>query len=216
MAKGSSQVYMRVNGEHTFDVSASKTPTPDRGALFEGASSDGSRVFFLANYGLASSSSAGKEAASGCNISATEGKYGEGCDLYEYRFSDPSTGAGTLKDLSADVEAQTGDTRGADVRGVVGISADGSSIYFSASGQLVHGKGNSEEQNEIPYPRQDEELRLDEANVYVSHEAGSPKIRRDHTPQRGRERSADRSPRRARRRRGARDAVSGRPRLPRR
>ena len=66
---GTPQVYMRVNGSKTLTISASKTCVPkepcstvDRGALFEGASSDGTRAFFLANYGLTPSSSAGSEA----------------------------------------------------------------------------------------------------------------------------------------------------------
>ncbi len=174
---GTTQVYMRVNGATTVTISASQTcgptppcSTPDRGALFEGASSDGSRVFFVANYGLASASSAGSQAPTRCNLSATGGKYGEGCDLYEYR-----TASGTLTDLSPDVEAQSGDTKGADVRGVVGISDDGTSVYFSSSGQLVPGKGNSQVNNETPYPHQEEELRLDEVNVYVTHDAGEPR-----------------------------------------
>ena len=179
---GTPQVYMRVDGNKTLTISASTTCAPkepcstlDRGALFEGASSDGTRAFFLANYGLAASSSAGGEAQTTCNTSATDGKYGEGCDLYEFRLADATGGKGTLTDLSADVEAQTGDTKGANVRGVVGISDDGSSVYFSASGQLVPGKGNTEIQNETPYPHLDEELRLDEANVYNSREAEAPR-----------------------------------------
>ena len=169
--RGATQVYMRIDGERTVDVSASKTATPDQGALFEGASADGSSVFFIANYGLTSRSSSGKQAPSRCNVSATEDRYGEGCDLYEYRVSDGVSGEGTLTDLSADQEAQTGDTKGADVRGVVAISEDGSTVYFSSSGQIVPGKGNSEAQNEQRYERSAEELRLDEANVYVSHAA---------------------------------------------
>ncbi len=179
---GTPQVYMRVDGSKTLTISASKTcvakqpcSTVDRGALFEGASSDGTRAFFLANYGLTPSSSAGSEAQTTCDTSATDGKYGEGCDLYEFRLADAAGGEGTLTDLSADLEAQTGDTKGANVRGVVGISGDGSSVYFSTSGQLVPGKGNTEAQNETPYPQLDEELRLDEANVYVSRDAGAPR-----------------------------------------
>jgi hypothetical protein len=132
-------------------------------------SRDGRRILFLANYGLTPSSSAGKEAATTCQPEGASA--GNGCDLYEYRVVDPETGAGTLTDLSADVEASTTDTKGANARGVVGISEDGAYVYFSTSGQLVAGKGNSEATNET-----EETLtgKVKEANVYVSHEGGAP------------------------------------------
>src|SRR5208282_1989900 len=64
---------------------------------------------------------------------------GSGCDLYEY-----DVGNGHLDDISSD----PGDANGADVRGVLGIAADGSAVYFSATGQLVPGIGNTEAENE--------------------------------------------------------------------
>ncbi len=157
------EVYMRLEDRvtkqlSTKEISKSTTSTPDKGAVFQGASPDGGKAFFLANYGLtpAPHMSVGSQAAKSC---ATDGSKtipaGTGCDLYSY-----DTASGELTDLSADVESVTGDTKGANVRGVLGWSADGSYVYFSASGQLVKGQGKSEAENEA----------AKEASVYAYHE----------------------------------------------
>jgi hypothetical protein len=148
--RGVSQIFMRVAGETTVQISASDTATPDSGARLEGASRDGQRVFFVANYGLTEQTSSGSAAPTTCLTSSTPG---QGCDLYEYNVT-----SGKLKDLSVDTGA-AGDTTGADVRGVVGISRDGSYVYFSAAGQLIAGEGNSGAANEAGH----------DANVYAYH-----------------------------------------------
>jgi hypothetical protein len=155
--QGAFQVYVRENATTTVEASASQTAVPvrDTGAVYQGATKDGSRVFFLANYGLTETSSSGAEAAKVCTRNAKGGiNAGTGCDLYEY-----NTSAKKLVDLSADIEAQTTDKKGANARGVVGFSEDGSYVYFSASGKLVAG-GRTQVENEANK----------EANVYAYHE----------------------------------------------
>jgi hypothetical protein len=113
-------VFVRENGTSTHDVSASDTGIPDLGAEFQGATPDGSRVYFTANAGLTSETSAA------------------GTDLYEYDLE-----TSTLSDRSADHEAG-----GASVGGVLGFADDGSHVYFAARGQLDPGRGNSSAQNQ--------------------------------------------------------------------
>lgn len=120
---GEQGVFAREDGSHTVDVSTSETSTPDTGATYRGATPDGSRVYFTANAGLATSSS---EAGT--------------TDLYEYDFDKPA--GHRLADLSVTSEAG-----GAAVQAVVGIAADGSHAYFTATGQLVPGRGKTRVQN---------------------------------------------------------------------
>ena len=151
------QVFMHEIGASTTQVSKSKTEVPDNGAKFYGASADGSKVFFAANYGLTERSSNGAEAPVACQ-SGSSAPGGIGCDLYEYQVA-----GGTLTDISADLEAETGDKTGANVRGVVGMSEDGSRVYFSTNGQLVPGGGQSGAANAEKH----------ESNVYA-YDAANP------------------------------------------
>ena len=154
-AAGTQQVYARVNSSTTVHVSATDTATADNGSRFQAASVDGNRVYFLANYGLTSTTSKGTEAASTCELApAVTTSAGQGCDLYQYEFS-----TGKLTDLTADEESATGDKAGANARGLVGVSKDGSYVYFSTAGRLVAGEGNSAATNEANK----------EANVYAYH-----------------------------------------------
>jgi hypothetical protein len=144
------QIFMRVQGTKTVEISKTDTAVVDDGARFQAASSDGSRVFFTANYGLAASTSKGP--ATWCQFTpGSSESAGQGCDLYEYNGA-----SAKLTDLSAD----TVDATGANVRGVLGISRDGTYVYFSATGQLVAGVGNTGAVNEANH----------EANVYAYHE----------------------------------------------
>jgi hypothetical protein len=120
---GKEAVFVRENGSTTVDASQSQTGTPNnQGSIFEMASADGSKVFFRARYGIASTSSSG------------------GVDLYSY-----DTGSGALEDVSADSNPL--DTGGAEVDGVLGASKDGSYVYFAARGQLVPEAGGTAAQN---------------------------------------------------------------------
>ena len=50
---GDREIFMRVAGQQTVQISASDTATPDNGARYQAASRDGSSVFFTANCGRA-------------------------------------------------------------------------------------------------------------------------------------------------------------------
>ncbi len=141
---GENQVYDRINGNETVELSAPELgstledPTP-RPAKFWAASSDGSRVFFTSAADLTTASKVG-----------TQG----GEDLYEYDFARPA--GEKLHDLSVDTNAVDA-ARGASVLGVVGTSLAGDFVYFAADGELVPGEGSD------GHP-----------NLYVSHEGGPP------------------------------------------
>ena len=143
------------------------SPNPevrDTGAKFEAASADGARVFFVANYGLV-----GADGTSNCLLMTVNNQKdenngaGTGCDLYEYDVQ-----GGSLNNLSADAT----DPHGADVRGVLGISEDGSVVYFAATGQLVPDEGNTAEEDEKTEgtTRSGEPKTEAEANVYAYSE----------------------------------------------
>jgi len=133
---GKRAVFVRKSATKTVDASQPTTATPTLGAMYQGASPDGSHVFFLANYGLASTSSSGP--AEDCSAVTQAGT--KACDLYDYDIENE-----TLTDISADTNPA--DPRGAVVQGVVDISEDGETVYFAALGQLVPGKGRTYAQN---------------------------------------------------------------------
>jgi hypothetical protein len=100
-------------------------------ALYLGASSDASKVFFADTFRLTGDS--------------TAEEFGLG-DLYLF---EPAVGeAGRLADLTVD----HGDPGGAEVQGVLGASADGSYLYFVANGVLAPGAapGNCNAYGESP------------------------------------------------------------------
>jgi hypothetical protein len=129
-------VFARLDGTTTVDVSQSQTATASTFAKYQIASTDGSRVFFLANYGLTTTPTPGWPAA--CTHAT-----GAGCDLYEYDFAKPA--GSRLTSLSLD--ANPADTGGAGVVGVLDASEDGSHVYFAARGQLVPGQGSTQAEN---------------------------------------------------------------------
>jgi hypothetical protein len=118
---GKAGVFVRESGAVTRDLSLTRTSAADVGATYQYAAADGSRVFFTANAGLTTKTSA------------------KGTDLYEYNLKES-----TLTDLS--VETDPGE-EAAEVGGFLGASADGSHVYFAAQGQLVQGRGNTLSQN---------------------------------------------------------------------
>jgi hypothetical protein len=115
------QLYMRVNGTRTVQISAPQRPVngPDpagsQPAEFLGATPSGSKVLFISTEKLTDDSTASA---------------GSAPDLYIY-----DTASGTLKDLSVDPNA--GEAAG--VQGVVGMSSDGAYVYFAAAGVLAAG-----------------------------------------------------------------------------
>jgi hypothetical protein len=155
------QIYARVNRAETINLSE---PTPNdscsdptctintqsaneaadfRDANFEGASEDGSKVFFTSTQQLTNEASEDPNLADSAVVNQGEkgcaaipgvetGTVGpNGCNLYEYNFNE-ATGA-RLKLLSA------GDSSGLgpEVQGVGAISEDGSHVYFVAGGVLT-------------------------------------------------------------------------------
>ena len=148
---GKRAVFVRKSPTETIDVSLKQGGASNSlGAHYETASTDGSHVFFTANYGLTSSSSAG---ATQCELVSVGVPNGKGCDLYDFDVD-----AGTLQDLSAN--SSPANPTGASVVGVVDASEDGSYVYFAARGQLVPGQGNTYAQNTTSPGA---------ANVYLSH-----------------------------------------------
>ncbi len=123
----SPQLYMRVDGTSTLDVSAPEPGVKEAGhaplvypAWYVGASADGSRVFFATQTWL----TADHPAAHGlelyeCEITETE-EGGPGCILTRITAGEhPENTAG--------------------LHMVFGVSADGSAVYFSANGVLAPG-----------------------------------------------------------------------------
>jgi hypothetical protein len=112
------QIYLRQDGTSTIRISASQRIVPDtpQPATFLMATADGSHVFFKSAEKLTDDSTSD----------------GIGQDLYRYDVA-----SGDLQDLSLDGEA--GDGLGAGVLGMLGMSDDGSAVYFAAGGQLVPG-----------------------------------------------------------------------------
>lgn len=125
---GKPALFVRRDGASTVKASASKTAVVNQGAVYQLASKSGSRVLFLANYGLTSTTSAGPTDGN-CAFSPPLS-----CDLYAYDVA-----TGDLTDLSA----HTAESGGAMVAGVLGASDDASHVYFAARGQLVPGRGRS-------------------------------------------------------------------------
>jgi hypothetical protein len=133
------QLYVREDGASTIEVSKSqRTPEDPAGpqsARFQGASVDGSRVFFTSCAKLTddATASAGPAGSSAC----FPGEPGAGDDLYEYDLEN-----GVLSDLAVDklTAEKRGDLLGAAVLGVADISEDGSYVYFVAEGTLTTGK----------------------------------------------------------------------------
>lgn len=116
--RGKTAIFAREDGTVTRDLTLSQTSTPAANATYQWATPDGSRVFFTANAGLTAESSS------------------EGTDLYEYDFARPE--GQRLTDLSVDHDAG-----GAAFNAFLGASEDGSSVYFSARGQLLPGQGRT-------------------------------------------------------------------------
>lgn len=137
---GKRAVFVRKSPTETVDASL-PTHGPTSGATYEMASPDGSHVFFLANYGIAATSSSGPNGDCSSRFGGSNGEFATTpCDLYDYNVE-----TGELRDISAD--PNPGDPTGAVVQGVLDVSKDGSVVYFAALGQLVPGKGRTYAQN---------------------------------------------------------------------
>jgi hypothetical protein len=124
------KLYLREDGTSTTQVSASQRSTPDpngsKPAAWVASTPDNSKIYFLSCEKLTEDSTAFSTAANSCREDE------QGQDLYLY---EPDSG--NLTDLT--VDATAGDPQGADVAGLLGISEDGSYVYFAANGVLAPG-----------------------------------------------------------------------------
>jgi hypothetical protein len=121
-----SDLYVRENGSTTVDVSKPPAGVADWGASFVGASTDGSKVFFL----------------SGSQLTPDKAMSGPGhVDLYEYDVD-----TGVLRRLSVGPPGHDD----AQLASAI-VSADGSHAYFTALGQLVPGAGEPGQENLYMY-----------------------------------------------------------------
>jgi hypothetical protein len=133
-----------VTGCDTTECAKNSTESP-RVANFEGASSDGSRVFFTDTQQLTDEASeSSKDSLAGCAGVSEPG----GCNLYESVCAEPCGTLSEAPDAQArelmDVSAGAKETGGPRVQGVMAVSADGSHVYFVAEGVLT-GNEESEE-----------------------------------------------------------------------
>jgi DNA-binding beta-propeller fold protein YncE len=126
---------------------APEPPPSQSNSRYRTANNEDSRVFFTSEERLTgdSTASAGKE------------------DLYEFETSGAGKPlAGKLTDLT--VDGNTGES--ADVRGVIGASEDGSSVYFVANGVLGDGRERGAESGECERP---EKQLTATCTLYVEH-----------------------------------------------
>jgi hypothetical protein len=138
--EGITELYDRIDGSETIELSAPAAGAEPAGcetggkacnaepAKFWAASADGALVYFTSKAALTKESNTGPELPPGPGANP-------GDDLYRYDVD-----THTLTDLTVD----TNDPDGADVLGVAGASADGSYVYFVATGELAAGASSGE------------------------------------------------------------------------
>jgi hypothetical protein len=162
-AAGSGQLYLREHGTRTIWVSASQKSSPDPGlrpAAFVAATPDGSKVFFLSCEKLTDGSTAESSSST-----ETCGGAKEGQDLYSF-----DTSTGELTDLTEDHGPTAAETHGAAVKGLVGISEDGSFAYFVANGVLTGSQENGNGEHAEPGTcTSDPENEGKNCNLYLAH-----------------------------------------------
>lgn len=132
-------LYVAQNGAST-EATTSRCTTGNTGLAGPGgnclaAGSSGSGLFFTA---AADGSVAFFTSSEELTNDANTGSGGGGNDLYGYDVA-----SGALTDLTPD--SNPADTSGAGVQGVVGASADGSFVYFVATGTMAAGAAPGED-----------------------------------------------------------------------
>jgi hypothetical protein len=122
-----------ISGRSPLDCTGVCLTSPPSNALFEGASADGSKAFFLSTQQLTDSASEDSEGRAGLGVGnecpVTGGV--NGCNLYEYDSANPA--GHNLLAVSACEVAGCGPR----VQGTMAISRDGSHVYFVAKGVLT-------------------------------------------------------------------------------
>jgi NHL repeat len=141
-------------------------PNPGGEGRFAAASGDGSRVFFTACSVLTPDSTAVPTPTPGCEVEEERGKgpfvTPAGNDLYE-----ANTASGAVSDLSVD------HAHNANVVGVLGVSADGSSVYFAAGGALASG---AQQQQCVRGVVAELPGITTKCNIYLVHDGGAPQF----------------------------------------
>ncbi len=108
-----------------------------RDANFEGASEDGTKVFFTSTQQLLNEAGQDPETADSAYETGSEHggcrntHFANGCNLYEYDLAQPEGHRLTL------VSGGDSSGRGPEVQGVAAVSEDGSHVYFVAKGVLT-------------------------------------------------------------------------------
>ena len=127
------------------DAAAPRALGRSGGGRFWTASSDGSKVFFTDCSQLTEGSTA--VSGGGCEHDEEGTPVLTGSDLYEYEVNPEAGKPGVLRDLTVDERTakKTGDPLGADVQGVVGVSENGSYVYFVAAGVLADNENSKKE-----------------------------------------------------------------------
>ncbi len=130
-AVGLPDLYLRINGQETKNVSASKRTIPDTTTPAEavGVAADGSEVLFTSHSELTEDANTGRTAGVPNH---------QGSDLYSY-----DVGTGDLTDLTVD-DNPADEAAGADVERVVGASRNADYVYFIATGDLAPGASSGE------------------------------------------------------------------------
>jgi hypothetical protein len=120
--------------EPACDAACQAQPPAD--AEFAGASTDGSRVYFLSTQQLTNEASVDKVSGDSAALGGCSHTTGKGaCNLYLY--SDPQEEPGPTGNHLTDVSAGDSSGQGPQVQGVMAISPDGSRVYFVAKGLLT-------------------------------------------------------------------------------
>jgi hypothetical protein len=144
------ELYERIDGARTVQISigtsencsAACQGVAPRDAVFEGASTDGTRAFFTSTQQLTDEASQDNnpgDSASGARAHgcAQTSSSASGCNLYLSECPDQC--ANPSQRHLIDVSAGAQDSGGPRVQGVTAISPDGSHVYFVAKGILTTG-----------------------------------------------------------------------------
>jgi hypothetical protein len=117
------QLYMRVDGRATVQLNVSERTVPDAfaPATFLDASVDGERAFFMTSQALTNDAPVNGDAK-----------------IYMYDATKPPSAPDHLTLINADHEPADGTSSNG--KGIVGLSHDGSYVYFASNGQIVGGQ----------------------------------------------------------------------------
>jgi hypothetical protein len=156
------EIYARIEAAHGMETVLASGPGPESvcgsacgaqpagDASFQGASADGSRVFFTSTQQLTDSANEDKRSGDsavvgeGCTATAASAT---GCNLY--KFECPNHCEVLADRRLLDVSAGDSSGLGPQVQGVMAIPPDGSGVYFVARGVLTE-VPNSAGQHPVP------------------------------------------------------------------